>query len=122
MNPAPRETGTMRTATWYGKDFILIDTGGFEPASAETILVQMREQAHLAMEEADIIIFLMDGREGLTPSDREITNILRGVEKPVFFVVNKIDGPKQETQTYEFYELGIERTLQHLRAARTRHS
>ena len=96
-------------ATWYGKDFILIDTGGFEPASAETILVQMREQAHLAMEEADIIIFLMDGREGLTPSDREITNILRGVEKPVFFVVNKIDGPKQETQTYEFYELGTER-------------
>jgi GTP-binding protein len=69
----------------------------------------MREQAQLAMEEADIIIFLMDGREGLTPSDREITNILRGVEKPVFFVVNKIDGPKQETQTYEFYELGTER-------------
>jgi GTP-binding protein len=95
-------------ATWYGKDFILIDTGGFEPASAETMLVQMREQARLAMEEADIIIFLMDGREGLTPSDREITNILRGVEKPVFFVVNKIDGPKQDTQTYEFYELGTE--------------
>ncbi|MGZ3597433.1 MAG: ribosome biogenesis GTPase Der [Syntrophales bacterium] len=96
-------------SAWYGKDFILIDTGGFEPASAETMLVQMREQAHLAMEEADIIIFLMDGREGLTPSDREIMNILRGVEKPVFFVVNKIDGPKQETQTYEFYELGAER-------------
>jgi GTP-binding protein len=96
-------------ATWYGKDFILIDTGGFEPASAETILVQMREQARLAMEEADIIIFLMDGREGLTPSDREITDILRGVKKPVFFVVNKIDGTKQETQTYEFYELGTER-------------
>ncbi|MGA2330157.1 MAG: ribosome biogenesis GTPase Der [Syntrophales bacterium] len=95
-------------ATWYGKDFILIDTGGFEPASAETILVQMREQAHLAMQEADIIIFLMDGREGLTPSDREIMNILRGVEKPVFFAINKIDGPKQETQTYEFYELGID--------------
>lgn len=96
-------------ATWYGKEFILIDTGGFEPASAETILVQMREQAHLAMEEADIIIFLMDGREGLTPSDREIMNILRGVEKPVFFAVNKIDGPKHETQTYEFYELGIDK-------------
>ncbi|MGO9137641.1 MAG: ribosome biogenesis GTPase Der [Syntrophales bacterium] len=96
-------------STWYDKDFILIDTGGFEPASAETMLVQMREQAHLAIEEADIIIFLMDGREGLTPSDREIMNILRGVKKPVFCVVNKIDGPKQETQTYEFYELGAER-------------
>jgi len=96
-------------ATWYGKDFTLIDTGGFEPASAETILTQMREQAHLAMDEADIIIFLMDGREGLTPSDMEITNILRGIEKPVFFVVNKIDGPKQEVQAYEFFELGTEK-------------
>jgi GTP-binding protein len=96
-------------ATWYGKDFTLIDTGGFEPSSAETILAQMREQAHLAMDEADIIIFLMDGREGLTPSDREITNILRGIEKPVFFAVNKIDGPKQEVQAYEFYELGTEK-------------
>lgn len=95
-------------AAWYGKDFTLIDTGGFEPASAETMLTQMREQARLAMDEADVIIFLMDGREGLTPSDREITDILRGIEKPVFFVVNKIDGPKQEAQIFEFYELGTE--------------
>lgn len=95
--------------SWYGKDFILIDTGGFEPASTDKILIQMREQAQLAMEEADIIIFLMDGRQGLTPSDREITNILRGVEKPVFYVINKIDGPKHENMAYEFYELGTER-------------
>lgn len=95
-------------AEWYGKDFTLVDTGGFEPASEETILAQMREQAHLAMDEADIIIFLLDGREGLTPSDREITKILRGIEKPVFFVVNKIDGPKQEAHIYEFYELGVD--------------
>lgn len=93
---------------WYEKDFTMIDTGGFEPASTEKILVQMREQTTLAMEEADIIIFLMDGREGLTPSDREITNILRGIEKPVFFVVNKIDGLKHENRVYEFYELGID--------------
>ena len=71
--------------TWYDKAFTLIDTGGFEPTSTNTILTQMREQAHLAIEEADIIIFLMDGREGLTPSDREITNILREFKKPVFF-------------------------------------
>lgn len=95
--------------TWYEKDFTLIDTGGFEPASMEKMLVQMREQTNLAMEEADIIIFLMDGSEGLTPSDREITNILRGIEKPVFYVVNKIDGPKHENRVYEFYELGIEK-------------
>jgi GTP-binding protein len=95
--------------SWYGKDFILIDTGGFEPASTDKILIQMREQARLAMEEADIIIFLMDGRQGLTPSDREITHILRAAEKPVFYVINKIDGLKHENMAYEFYELGIER-------------
>ncbi len=95
--------------TWHDKEFTLIDTGGFEPASTDTILIQMREQTSLAMEEADIIIFLMDGREGLTPSDREIVNILRGIEKPVFFVVNKIDGPKHENHVYEFYELGTEK-------------
>lgn len=94
--------------SWYDKNFTLIDTGGFEPVSADKILIQMRDQAHLAMEEADIIIFLMDGREGLTPSDREITNILRGVDKPVFYVINKIDGPKHENMAFEFYELGIE--------------
>ena len=94
--------------TWYDKNFTLIDTGGFEPASAEKILVQMREQTTLAMEEADIIIFLMDGREGLTPSDREITSILRQIKKPVFFTINKIDGLKHESLAYDFYQLGIE--------------
>ena len=94
--------------TWYDKNFTLIDTGGFEPASAERILVQMREQTTLAMEEADIIIFLMDGREGLTPSDREITSILRQIKKPVFFAINKIDGLKHENLAYDFYQLGIE--------------
>jgi GTP-binding protein len=95
--------------TWHDKEYTLIDTGGFEPASTDQILVQMREQTLLAMEEADIIIFLMDGREGLTPADRDITNILRGIKTPVFFVINKIDGPKNENQVYEFYELGTEK-------------
>jgi GTP-binding protein len=93
---------------WYGKEFTLIDTGGFEPTSTEKILIQMREQTRLAMEEADIIIFLMDGKDGLTPSDREIITILREIEKPVFYTVNKIDGPKHEDHVYEFYEAGIE--------------
>lgn len=95
--------------TWHGRDFILIDTGGFEPVSKEKILIQMREQTNLAIEEADTIIFLMDGKEGLTPSDVEIAKLLREVEKPTFFVINKIDGPKHEGLAYEFYRLGIEK-------------
>lgn len=94
--------------TWYGKDFTLIDTGGFEPVSTEKMLIQMREQTTLAMEESDIILFLMDGKEGLAPSDIEIAHILRRIEKPVFFAVNKIDGMKHENLAYEFYQLGIE--------------
>jgi GTP-binding protein len=88
--------------------FALIDTGGFEPASKDRIFVQMREQCQLAMDEADAILFMMDGKEGLTPSDREIVDILRRLNKPVFYIVNKIDGPKHEDKTFEFYGLGME--------------
>ena len=95
--------------TWDDNKFMLIDTGGFEPVSTEKMLIQMREQTNLAIEEADVIIFLMDGKDGITPSDEEITNILRDIKKPVFFVINKIDGPKHEALVYEFYRLGIER-------------
>ncbi len=95
--------------TWNDREFMLIDTGGFEPISTERILIQMREQTSLAIEEADVIIFLMDGKEGLTPSDEEITKILREVEKPTIFVINKIDGPKHEELAYEFYRLGVEK-------------
>jgi GTPase len=89
--------------------FTLIDTGGFEPVSRDRIFVQMREQCQLAMDEADVILFLMDGREGLTPSDQEIADLLRRQEKPVFYVVNKIDTPKHEDKVFEFYALGVER-------------
>ena len=91
------------------KSFILIDTGGFEPAAATQILVQMREQTKLAIEEADIIIFLMDGRDGLMPADMEIAATLREAEKPVFVAVNKVDGPRHEGLIHEFYKLGIDR-------------
>jgi len=94
--------------TWLDKSFTLIDTGGFEPATTEKILRQMREQTQLAIEEADIILFLMDVKQGLTPSDREIARILRETEKPVFYVVNKVDGPRHENLAYEFHELGID--------------
>jgi len=93
---------------WYGKLFTLIDTGGFEPVSEDKILVQMREQAQLAMEEADSIIFLMDGKDGLLPSDEVVREMLRRVKKPVFYVVNKIDGESQEDSAIDFYRLGIE--------------
>ncbi|PKN06461.1 MAG: ribosome biogenesis GTPase Der, partial [Deltaproteobacteria bacterium HGW-Deltaproteobacteria-7] len=73
------------------KAFILIDTGGFEPASEERILIQMREQSNLAIEEADVIILLMDGKDGLTPSDIEIAKQLRGKSKHICFVANKVD-------------------------------
>ncbi|HOD37079.1 MAG TPA: ribosome biogenesis GTPase Der [Syntrophales bacterium] len=96
-------------STWEGRSFTIIDTGGFEPISTEKILVQMREQTMLAIEEADIILFLMDGRDGLTPSDEEIARLLRQVPKPVFYVVNKIDGPKHDALAYDFYRLGIEK-------------
>lgn len=93
---------------WGDTQFTLIDTGGFEPVSKDRIFIQMREQCQLAMDEADSILFVMDGKEGLTPSDREIADILRRQEKPVFYVVNKIDGPLHEEKVYEFYGLGVE--------------
>lgn len=96
------------TVTRFDAPFILIDTGGFEPVSEDRLLQQMREQSRLAMEEADVIIFLMDGRAGLTPSDVEVVEMLRRVKKPVFYVVNKVDGEKLENEAADFYSLGVD--------------
>lgn len=85
-----------------------MDTGGFEPVSKDRIFVQMAEQCQLAMDEADAILFVLDGKEGVTPSDLEIADLLRRQEKPVFFVVNKVDGPQHEEKVYDFYKLGVE--------------
>lgn len=90
------------------REFTLIDTGGFEPVSKDRMFIQMREQCQVAMEEADVILFVMDGKEGLAPSDKEIADILRRQEKPVFYIVNKIDGLKHEEKSFEFYGLGVE--------------
>ena len=94
--------------TRFERSFTLIDTGGFEPASEDRLLTQMREQSQLAVEEADVIIFLLDGREGLTPADQEVAAQLRQVDKPVLFAVNKVDGPSQEAAIGDFYALGID--------------
>lgn len=88
--------------------FTLIDTGGFEPVAQEGLLAQIAEQCRLAVEEADVIIFLLDGKEGLTPSDHEIARLLRHRDKKALFVVNKIDGPRHEDRVYDFYGLGVE--------------
>lgn len=95
--------------TRFERPFLLIDTGGFEPVSEDRLLIQMREQSQLAIEEADIIFFLMDVKEGLTASDQEVANMLRRIDKPVFYLINKVDGEKQELATNEFYALGIDK-------------
>ncbi len=94
--------------TRFETPFTLIDTGGFEPASDERLLVQMREQSQLAVEEADVILFVVDVQQGLTPSDLEVAGMLRRVAKPVLYVVNKVDGDRQESGISEFYALGVE--------------
>jgi GTP-binding protein len=96
------------TVDRYEVPFILVDTGGFEPVTDNRLLQQMREQSQLAMDESDVILFVMDGREGLTPADREVAEMLRRVEKPVFYLINKVDGEKLEISAAEFYALGIE--------------
>ena len=85
----------------------LIDTGGIEPASEDIIAVQMRRQAELAIETADVIVFLVDGREGMTAADEEVATMLRKSNKPVVLAVNKLDAPKFNDAIYEFYALGL---------------
>lgn len=95
-------------AEWNGVHFALIDTGGIEPASQDVILAQMREQAQVAMDMADVILFITDGKEGLTTADREVAMMLLRTGKKVILVVNKIDAPhKLPDDFYDFYELGL---------------
>lgn len=94
-------------ADWSGKLFTLIDTGGYVPHSEDVFEKAIREQAQIAIEEADSIVFVVDGLEGLTPFDKEIAHILRKSKKPVHVIVNKIDSAKLEPNQSEFYELGL---------------
>ena len=94
-----------------GKEFILVDTGGFEPLREDSITSQIREQTRLAIEEADTIIFLADGQAGLNPTDIEIVRMLKITGKPLLVVVNKIDGPKQKDHVAEFFQLGVDRLI-----------
>ncbi|SNS23958.1 GTP-binding protein [Anaerovirgula multivorans] len=92
---------------WLTHQFTLIDTGGIEPESEEIIPAQMRRQAELAIETAHVIVFMVDGRQGLISSDREIADMLRKSKKPVLLVLNKVDTKEQSAHLFDFYELGI---------------
>jgi GTP-binding protein len=94
-------------ASYEDHPFILIDTGGFEPTARDRIQQQIKEQVEVAIQEADLILFLMDGKEGLNPTDEEIAGYLRKVTKPTFYVVNKIDGERREEAVPDFYRLGV---------------
>ena len=94
--------------TWLDKTFTLIDTGGIEPDSKDVILSQMRSQAEIAMENADVIIFLVDVKQGLQDADSKVADMLRRSKKPVVLVVNKVDSfQKYMADVYEFYNLGM---------------
>lgn len=94
--------------TWLDKSFTLIDTGGIEPDSSDVILSQMREQAQIAIDTADVIMFITDVRQGLVDADEKVANMLRRSKKPVVLVVNKVDDfKKYMPDVYEFYNLGI---------------
>ncbi|MCA9525753.1 MAG: ribosome biogenesis GTPase Der [Myxococcales bacterium] len=93
---------------WAGRDFMVVDTGGFEPRAEEGILAAMRRQAMAAIEQADVVIFVTDGKEGLIPADHEVAGILRRAKDRVICAVNKIDGQRQDDLVAEFYALGIE--------------
>lgn len=94
--------------SWLDREFTLIDTGGIEPESKDIILSQMREQAQIAIDTADVIIFITDVRQGLVDSDAKVADMLRRSGKPVILVVNKVDNfDKFIMDTYEFYNLGI---------------
>ncbi len=90
------------------KAFTVVDTGGFEPSTDDVMLSQMRMQTEVAIEQADVIVFLGDGKVGVAPSDYEVVRVLQQTEKKVFYTVNKIDSEKTEDQSVDFYSLGVE--------------
>ena len=95
-------------AQWDDKSFTLIDTGGFLSTDDDYFASQIKDQLLKAVDQADIIVFIMDGRAGLSPYDRELADLLRRTEKKVFYLINKIESRRQEDELGEFYSLGID--------------
>ncbi len=96
-----------RYTEWQGKEFLLIDTGGIELDAEHEMARQIRLQAELAVDEADVILFLLDGKTGLTPADEEVAHLLRRSKKPVVVTVNKVDSDRQKSDWFEFFALGF---------------
>jgi len=105
--PGTTRDRVMADVSWQGHQFILADTGGLEIEPGSTIGQGVKQQAQAAIDEADVIIFLTDVRDGITPSDLEITDMLRRVTKPVVLAVNKADNDQMEVGAAEFYQLGL---------------
>jgi GTP-binding protein len=93
-------------ATYRERKFRLVDTGGLDLSASDGMLALIRRQSELAIAEADILLFILDGRAGLMPPDYEVVKLLRGATKPIFYVINKIDTPKAEPLMADFYQLG----------------
>ncbi|MDI9472987.1 MAG: ribosome biogenesis GTPase Der [Bacillota bacterium] len=94
-------------ANWLGREFTLIDTGGLDPRSDDHFQTRIREQALIAADLADVILFMVNGREGVSPMDEEVAMLLRVSKKPIILVVNQIDSLSQEQNIYDFYSLGF---------------
>lgn len=89
-------------AEWLDRRFMMVDTGGIEIANTDSIAVSIREQAKIAIKEADVILFVCDARTGVTTEDQEVAKLIRMAQKPVVLAVNKADTPTQELEAYEF--------------------
>ncbi|MCJ7539802.1 MAG: 50S ribosome-binding GTPase, partial [Desulfobacterales bacterium] len=96
-------------ARWGDVDFTLVDTGGFPGDDADDFAHKIRFQILQAIDDADVIMLMLDGKSGISPFDEDVVQILRTQKKPVFYAVNKIDGAEHEVKLYDFYSLGIEK-------------
>ncbi len=94
-------------AAWNGREFLVVDTGGFLADNSQELAADIREQIQQALQDADVIVFLLDARTGVSPFDHDLLKLFHAISKPVLFVVNKIDGPEQDLLLYDFFSLGV---------------
>ena len=106
-SPGVTRDRIMAEAEWLNKYFTIIDTGGIEPSNEELIFKKMREQAMLAMDMADVILFVVDAKAGVTPQDSDVAVLLRKTKKPIILVANKVDNRNLPDNFYDLYELGM---------------